>query len=763
MTAHSRRSRTRSKQSSVSSPGEFRQKAFQSIALEVADCSKESLRALGVAARKSLEAFPGPELSTDHFDERIGTDSDTIQVAYNHRSNHAMAKAHLAEFNGPVTITSKPGVNGEIAMARAFTPPLANESNIINPIQNGDGTIDDGSSILSDVEDGVADEDDRQHQNGTLSETAPENDSEAETERLENSPQRIRKRRNVILSSEESVKSIERSPSKLANETVLEDINHTKVDDISTDYDVPMGGTDQQEILEQNANGAEKIDEDNLSMTGTSKSSGADPDPTTAPTSLDSAGEGTKVASPPEIVGKKRKRTSPRNRSGSNDIEGDEPARKRTGSIKGDANGNEADKQENRGPDDPDTVKYNGTNMKANAVNGDDVHREPESNDKGATERDCEPSAITKATKSKKGKRKEKKSKSAAQSRPGVDRTDSADVADIDEANGEEPGSRNVEEATNGQEGHEGDADEAEAILRNEEEVEKKRTAMDSLGVIEKHFATFRDKLYEERLAQLDHELSLLTGPNPTHPEYLAALQCIDARRDEKIAHENKLLEYKLKTLEITSVAERAQIHSQYFQTVRMLREERLEGLGEQWYKIQRDRRGFEAGVPDYMYKFPTRRSQQIAQQAAYNTEVSILSGIAKHVGFPAMPDVAGARPSEIEDDFAIMGIKPQPLPVDMHQHSNGSVPRAASGFSPPNSLHRPKLVAAEEQFLQQNPWANPQHPENLKHYHHSQRQAGLPLAQQQSLHTHQRTGSPFSNPALQKRRDISDVSQHKS
>jgi hypothetical protein len=146
---------------------------------------------------------------------------------------------------------------------------------------------------------------------------------------------------------------------------------------------------------------------------------------------------------------------------------------------------------------------------------------------------------------------------------------------------------------------------------------------MDSLGVIERHFATFRDKyvssahhtrtlcfiahwwlifcsqrLYEERLAQLDHELSLLSGPNPTHPEYLAMMQCIDARRDEKIAHENKLLAYKIQTLEITTVAERSQIHSQYFQDVRTIRENHLEGLGEQWYKIQRDRRGWEGGVP---------------------------------------------------------------------------------------------------------------------------------------------------------------------
>jgi hypothetical protein len=425
--------------------------------------AKESLIAFGTVTRKPLESIPGPESNADSYDERVGTDSDTIQVAY-HRSNHAMAKAHLTELSGPVTVSSRPNVNGEIAITRDFTPPPANEDSDVNPTQNGEGMVDDGSSSLSEIEDG-ADEDDRQHHNGTLSEAAVENDSEAETERLESSPQRIRKRRNVVLSSGESVKSAERSPSKLANETMFEDINHDKMDDVPTDHDTIMGGTDQRDILEQNTNGAEKIDEDNASTTGTSKSSGPELDPTTAPTSLDSAGEGTKGTSPPEIVGKKRKRTSPRNRSGSNDIEGEEPARKRTGSIKGDANGNEADKQGDH--EDHDTVKYNGTSTKANAINGDSIHGEPESNEKGGTERDDEPSVTTKTTKGKKGKRKEKKSKSAAHSRQEVD---PADTADMDEINGEEPGSRNFEEAGNGQEEHEGEADEAEAVLRNEEE-----------------------------------------------------------------------------------------------------------------------------------------------------------------------------------------------------------------------------------------------------------------------------------------------------
>ena len=178
----------------------------------------------------------------------------------------------------------------------------------------------------------------------------------------------------------------------------------------------------------------------------------------------------------------------------------------------------------------------------------------------------------------------------------------------------------------------------------------------------------FIRRLYDERVAQLTNELVQLTQPSPNHPEYIAMIQCLDQRCDEKIQHEQVLLEYKLKALETKSVAERSQLHSQYFQTVRAVREKKLEEVGEQWYQIQRDRRGWEGSgnLSDFTYKFASRRSQQITQQTAYNLEVSILSGVAKYVGFPAAPSINGARPSEIDEDFQNMGVRAPSLKRDL-------------------------------------------------------------------------------------------------
>lgn len=152
----------------------------------------------------------------------------------------------------------------------------------------------------------------------------------------------------------------------------------------------------------------------------------------------------------------------------------------------------------------------------------------------------------------------------------------------------------------------------------------------------------------------------MLRQPNPTHPGYLAMMQCIDARRDERFRVGDKLRDYELETVKTYAVARRSQILVQYQQDVRDVREKKLEKLGKQWYEIQHDRRSYAGNVSDYTLKLPQRRSQQIQNQIAYGNEVSILSGVAKYVGFPAAPPMASVTDSELADDLAKMGVSLQ-------------------------------------------------------------------------------------------------------
>lgn len=195
--------------------------------------------------------------------------------------------------------------------------------------------------------------------------------------------------------------------------------------------------------------------------------------------------------------------------------------------------------------------------------------------------------------------------------------------------------------------------------------VEKKRHAFGQLSLIEKNFAILRDRLYEERLKELNEEEALLTSDNPTHPEYLAMMECIDSRRDDRLRISEIEFKFDMDALNRWAVARRAQILSQYYQSVRESREKTMDELGKQWYEIQHERRKNANPIPDYGFRFPKDKAQQKRQAIAHNKETSILAGIAQHHGFPAAPEMKPATQAEVEDDFEAMHVSLRILSTD--------------------------------------------------------------------------------------------------
>lgn len=155
----------------------------------------------------------------------------------------------------------------------------------------------------------------------------------------------------------------------------------------------------------------------------------------------------------------------------------------------------------------------------------------------------------------------------------------------------------------------------------------------------------------------------MLTSENPSHPEYLAMLKCIEERRDEKVRLSAVEMQLELAVLRDRAVGERSQIMSQFYQGVREAREKVLEELGQQWYEIQQERRRLANTIPDYGIRFPTSKPLAVKQAVAYNKEVSVLSGFAKHVGFPAAPVIHGVTEEQLENDWEAMRVSPNRLP----------------------------------------------------------------------------------------------------
>ncbi|KAF2088137.1 hypothetical protein K490DRAFT_73112 [Saccharata proteae CBS 121410] len=264
-----------------------------------------------------------------------------------------------------------------------------------------------------------------------------------------------------------------------------------------------------------------------------------------------------------------------------------------------------------------------------------------------------------------------------------------------------------------------------------EEDRERKQNALENLNKIEKQFLAFQKKRLDEQLERLSSEYEQLRQPTSDHPEYLLMLQAVDARRDEKIRQENVRLKLKTQILNQQHVATRGSILSQWKHEIGEIRMNTLSECNRRITHLQKDRRFWGAHETDHTIKFNPKRSEQIKNQSAYNLEVSVLAGVAKHVGFPAAPDLSGARTNELEQDLASMGISSRPAPF----------------VRPLNEASRADRAAAEELFFEQTPWANPQHPAHQNTHYHA-----MAAPQQQRV-----TSNPFATPASQKDRPVGE------
>ncbi|KAI9694614.1 MAG: hypothetical protein M1822_000230 [Bathelium mastoideum] len=556
---------------------------------------------------------------------------------------------------------------GPLTSTESITNPLDTSVTITDapPVDNSDTR----SSSLSDYDEGYEDDNDINKRDPVL--RKDEVDSEAETERLDITPHH---------------------PKSLGNDALAFRNEHTKTPSkIQNNYDA-MGEHEQDSTPSSASQGPIALE------------NGTTSDDANLGTSRPSSHSDLLRQSENALAGRKRKRRSERDQLGDGESESEKPAEKHVNSVQirtlPEARSIEAEEQAEDEFSEEDSKELD--NETSLAKRSDNQAPSP-----ALLEQQDEREPPRKAVKSKKGKRKGKYAIESAFYEGAATQGERGGIGD--------PSTEAVEDLS-----PEGEGEEADAVARSEEELLKKRAAIDALAGIEEHFTSFRERLFEEKINQVDRELAQLHRPNPTHPEYLSMMKCIDARYESQVQLEDKLLGYKLNTLEVQTVAERSIIHSQYYQTVRDLREDVLEEIGAEIFRLQKERR--QAGdEPEYNYLYEPNRPQQIVRQAKVNQEVSLLGGIKKYKGFPAAPRLNGLRETEIDDDLRAMKINSNPA-APLPRQVNESIPSDKR---------------AAEEFFAQTPWANPQHP-----------------AHQQGALTSQtsRLPNPFTTPAPQRR-----------
>ncbi|POR39807.1 Sds3-like protein [Tolypocladium paradoxum] len=493
---------------------------------------------------------------------------------------------------------------------------------------------DDGSDSDSDLSDAASDV------------NSDANDTEAETERLYDTPKNQR-RRDVVVDQFNNGQVFEHTPSKLPRTARVDAHNDDRDDD--------------------------SLSRDDASVASSPGRGGDSPTKpaTTQETSVDDEVKR-------DSLERKRKRSPVIDQS-----ESDQPLRKRTASLGAPG----AD------DDDDDTPLNEDDTTSANPQSGHQSGGEDEAG--SASNRDTPAEAPERET------RPTKKSTRNSSSRKGASPDDTAGEADSD-ARDEQPDAPAEDEAETHEEEPDGDVEEeADAAAKNIEELERKNAAFKDWTHIEEMFSTFRDRLYKDRLQRLEEEERSLLADEPTHPEYLKMKKCIDDRLNKRLHEINTEFELRMQAHERRAVAQRAQIWSQFFQAMREKREQSLEKLNQQWYEVQSARRSAHS-LPDYGLLFPKDPAQRVRNAIAYNTEVSTLAGLAKFEGFPAGPELRGASAAEVEADFSAIDQVRRGRQKPLANHH----PR--DEYHTPTTF--PRLGPAGEQFIKDTPWANPNH-----------------------------------------------------
>ena len=306
----------------------------------------------------------------------------------------------------------------------------------------------DGSSSLSDIEDKDAEqEEDIDDAEGSddLSNISDdeENDSEAETERLEDSPNKFRQHQDVVLSSRNDNQIYERSPSKLHNQIIPDEPDEEEDEDPLSDDEVSLNESPESR--------KSSVHEE------------PEPDPTTAATSLeDSTGEDKRTLSIIEADTRKRKRSI---MAGSGlDDELDEPLRKRTGSVMtpGDEYAIDDDVHADEEIDTSNPISGNISGDEGGEAQEDEVPEDVE--EPVVAEEEAPETADIPVSPKKRGRKKKKTIENGLISHD----EDPEALADADSGLNGEDEARNGEEENAENEGD----DEAEAALKNEEERE---------------------------------------------------------------------------------------------------------------------------------------------------------------------------------------------------------------------------------------------------------------------------------------------------
>ncbi|KAF9376907.1 Transcriptional regulatory protein [Podila verticillata] len=245
------------------------------------------------------------------------------------------------------------------------------------------------------------------------------------------------------------------------------------------------------------------------------------------------------------------------------------------------------------------------------------------------------------------------------------------------------------------------------------------KEALEALTSIEVEFACLRDKMYEERMMELDKEVEMINSG--THPELSSLMQEIAQKREQRLQVADAGKRYKSEIARSQFEVAEYLAHCTFQSARRNARGDMARDLGSKQRKMILE---LTSSADSQKRKVLAEKSTLIRARKQRRMEVAELKSISERRAFPASSKLTMVSSTELEDDFSAMGLArllpqlAQPAQPAQHQYvpeqeMYGHRPMAPSAPGPigygPSMPHPSRAPPVHNSH--NNRWPEPEYP----------------------------------------------------
>ncbi|KAL1921673.1 uncharacterized protein VTP21DRAFT_10315 [Calcarisporiella thermophila] len=222
---------------------------------------------------------------------------------------------------------------------------------------------------------------------------------------------------------------------------------------------------------------------------------------------------------------------------------------------------------------------------------------------------------------------------------------------------------------------------EEESAAEDDETAELHKEALAALTRIEMEFAKLRDKMYREKVTELEKEILMVE--RGTHPELTSLMKEIEEKRQSRLDTANVWLKYQEFCYQKQYEGIEYQAKMSFMRQKADLRRNMIKGVSVKKWKMEHERTKLNEIAPAPVSPL-LDRTAFIRRRKTRKIEVSELKALHENKGFPAAPPVQGLLKTEITDDLELLRLQQYSSGFANYSFQRSLATRNPTQFRPP-------------------------------------------------------------------------------